>query len=207
MNEIESPFNLSEANLNVSNLPPSGTVVRTSAGLRLSVNDNPNDLRRLTERSHQERGNPETKEVDLSEYLGQLIYVDGDYNSDLEWVFVRSIGNEEVFRALERAEQGVILSTSGNQERWREIRDFRGMEKYSNWAITTSVLYKLDRQPVHCDYIKVTQCNYKLSGNGFTTNKNYISFTTHRGHGWDNCNFTLEYKYDGQICTCSISYG
>ena len=90
------------------------------------------------------------------------------------------------------------ISSSGNIRKWRESRDLRGAEKYSNWSVTVSVIDQ-NNTPVVCDWIKISNCNYRIKSSTTVTEKASIGFTTDTGHGWDNIQYDVEVKCNGII--------
>lgn len=104
----------------------------------------------------------------------------------------------------ENVTSSLIAHSSGNMRKWRETRDFRGAVKYSNWSVTV-VIKNESGQPVKCDWIQITNCNYRIKQSGIVTESDTISFTTEDGQGWDNCSFHLSLKAGGTIASTDIS--
>lgn len=102
----------------------------------------------------------------------------------------------EIFNPKAINLQSLSIQTSGNMRRWRETRDLRGAVKYSNWSATVSVINE-NGEPVICDYIKLTDCNYRIKQNPIVVQASSISFTTDDGKGWDNLQFDVEIRKDG----------
>ena len=94
--------------------------------------------------------------------------------------------------------EGLQISSSGNMRRWRETRDVRGAEKYSNWSVTVTVVDQ-NNSPVICDWIKISNCNYSIRSSTTVTEKASIGFTTDTGHGWDNIQYDVEVKCNGIV--------
>ena len=95
-------------------------------------------------------------------------------------------------------EGNLRVGASGNQRKWRETRDFRGAEKYSNWSATVYIT-DLNNNPAVCDWIKLSDCNYRIKQALVVVDRANFGFTTDTGHGWDNIKFDVEVKRNGVV--------
>ncbi|MCE4563624.1 hypothetical protein INQ51_04820 [Maribellus sp. CM-23] len=102
----------------------------------------------------------------------------------------------EIFKPEAIKLQSLTIKTTGNHRKWRETRDLRGAIKYSNWAVTVSIVNE-NGTAVKCDWIKLSNCNYRIKQNPIAVEASSISFTTDTGKGWDNIKFDVEIKQNG----------
>jgi hypothetical protein len=94
--------------------------------------------------------------------------------------------------------QSLNIKTSGNMRRWRETRDLRGAVKYSNWSVNVAIVDENGTSEI-CDWIKLSNCNYRIKQSPTVVDASSISFTTDNGQGWDNIQFDVEIKHRGML--------
>ena len=129
-------------------------------------------------------------------------------NLELRIESLEQLTNENLF-AIEEMEfeifkpeainiQSLSIKTTGNIRKWRETRDLRGAVKYSNWSVTVAIVDG-NGSPVKCDWIKLSNCNYRIKQNPTAVEASSIGFTTDTGKGWDNIQFDVEIKQNGML--------
>lgn len=88
------------------------------------------------------------------------------------------------------------IQANGNHRKWRETRDLRGAVKYSNWSVNVTVINE-NNTPVKCDWIKLSNCNYRIKQNPIVVERANIGITTDDKKGWDDISFDVEIKCMG----------
>ncbi len=130
-----------------------GFVVSTPKGWRFVPDFDRSIHKRLTEHAQQEPGSYESDEINLEPYAEQFIRVEGFYGYEDDWVLSAEIVSD-TREDSQTSTEAIKVVASGEIRRWRELRDFRGYEKYSNWSVHIAFKHG-SGEPVKCDWIKI----------------------------------------------------
>lgn len=94
--------------------------------------------------------------------------------------------------------QSLSVHGSGTKRTWRELQIPQGKTKYCNWSAFFKILDESGKE-VKCDWIEVTDCNFKIKQGPIWKETSRISFTTKKRKGWKSLKTVISLKVNGSI--------